>query len=69
MPSNPTSRPERFSILVVWADGVEEYVRQGTRTAVFPSRAHAKEQADFMKIGMEGDPDVESISVVFAPKE
>lgn len=44
-----------FAIKVIWADGEEEYVKQGTgtETARFTSRARAEEQAEFMKMGMD----------------
>jgi hypothetical protein len=57
-----------FAILVVWADGTEEYLKEGVETARFTSRERAEKQRDFMKIGMDGDEDVESISVVKYPE-
>jgi hypothetical protein len=57
-----------FAIKVIWADGEEEYVKQGTETARFTSRARAKEQAEFMKMGMDDD-EVQSINVVPYPRK
>lgn len=58
----------KFAILVIWSDGEEEYLHQGlgTTPAMFTSKQHAREQADFMRIGMEGD--CQSINVVPYPK-
>lgn len=55
----------RYSVLVVWLDGEREYLKQGSRTAIFSSRSRAEEQRDFMLEGMEED--VQSINVVPAP--
>jgi hypothetical protein len=57
----------KYAIMVVWSDGSDEYVKEGSRIASFPSRARAKEQVSFMKIGMDGDEDVQSISIVRFP--
>lgn len=61
----------RYAILVIWKDGSEEYVvhyRVGEpgQVAIYPSRRKAEEQADFMRIGMEGD--CQSINVVHYKK-
>jgi len=55
----------RFAVLVIWKDGEEEYLREGSRVAVFSARSRAEDQADFMRMGMEDE--VQSINVVKAP--
>jgi len=57
-----------FAVLVVWNDGDEEYLKDGmsTKPARFTSRQQAKEQADFMKMGM--DDECQSINVVPYPR-
>ena len=56
---------ERFAILVIWKDGEEEYLKEGTAIARFSSRKKAVEQTNFMQIGMEDD--CQSINVVPYP--
>jgi hypothetical protein len=58
-----------FAVLVIWEDGEEEYLKEGTSTrpARFSSRKHAKEQAEFMKMGMDGE--YQSINVVPYPPQ
>lgn len=55
----------RWSILVVWNDGTEEYVKRGAEVARFTKR-QAQEQKEFMLMGMDGD--CQSINVVRAPR-
>ena len=57
-----------WAILVVWMNGEEEYVKQGigTEIARFTKR-QAQEQREFLWMGMEGDPDVQSVNVVRYP--
>ena len=55
-----------WAILVIYADGSQEYVKQGEAVARFP-KAEAKHQLEFMRIGMEGDPDIQSMNIVKAP--
>lgn len=57
----------KFAIKVIWADGSEEYVKQGAETAQFSTRAKAIEKADFFKMGMD-DGECQSINVVPYPK-
>lgn len=56
-----------YCVLVVWTDGTEEFLKQGLgdKPAIFHSRKEAKEQADFVKMGMDDD-ECESVSVVSA---
>lgn len=56
-----------FSILVIWPDGEQEYVKEGARIAVFLSRKGAESWRDFMLEGIADE--VQSINVVPAPKE
>jgi hypothetical protein len=58
----------RFAIKVIWADGNEEYLKQGMGSSVaqFNSQRDAKEQADFMKMGMDAD-EIQSINIVPYP--
>lgn len=60
----------RYAIKVVWADGDEEYLKLGQSRvpAVFPNRQRAKEQADFMLMGMDQG-ECQSINVVPYPKK
>ncbi len=53
-----------YAILVVWKDGNEEYLKEGysDKPAIFLSKSSAKEQAEFMYMGMEEE--VQSINVV-----
>lgn len=63
--------PEQFAIKVIWSDGEEEFLKEGlsaTKVAKFSSRKQAQSQADFMKIGMDGDDDVQSVNVVTYPR-
>jgi hypothetical protein len=55
----------KYAILVVWLDGVEEYVKQGSDVAIFHSKRAADEQAEFMRMGMEDE--CQSINVVQYP--
>ena len=59
-------KSQRWAVLVVWENGEEEYLKQGLGSAVatFTKQA-ARDQVEFMKIGMEGD--CQSINVVPAP--
>ncbi len=58
-----------WAILVVWSNGEEEYVKQGIGTEVARfTKAEAVEQREFLWMGMEGDPDVQSVNVVRYPK-
>ena len=55
----------KFAILVVWSNGEEEYVKQGlSDTIALFTKREAEKQVEFMKIGMDGDPDMQTISVV-----
>lgn len=58
----------KWAIEVVWNDGESEFLRRGTAPsgpiATFSSRSRAEEQADFMRVGMDG---VQSINVVKYP--
>lgn len=56
----------RYFILVVWKDGSSEWLKEGSRRAVFHGCKAATQQRDFMLIGMEGD--VQGINVVAARK-
>lgn len=58
-----------YAILVTYANGDEEYVNQGLgeTPARFFNRREAKELSDFLKIGMDGDPDVDDIAIVPYP--
>ena len=56
----------RYFILVVWKNGGCEWLKEGDRRAVFTSHKAAKEQRDFMMIGMEDE--VQSINTVAAGK-
>jgi hypothetical protein len=54
-----------YAILVTWLDGEEEYLKEGlsgTVIARFHSRKEAKEQKEFMLMGMSDE--VDSIDVV-----
>ena len=56
-----------FAILVIWADGEQEYLKQGVAHVVrFSSRKRAQEQREFMLMGM--DEDVQSVNVVPFPR-
>lgn len=55
----------RYAVKVIWKDGEEEYLKAGTRVAIFSAKSRAEEQAEFMRMGMD---DVQSINVVQAPK-
>lgn len=55
-----------WAIKVIWDDGEDEYLKQGSRVAVFPSRERAQEMRDFMMEGMSDE--CQSINVVPAPK-
>lgn len=63
---------ERYGVLVIYSDGSEEWMRVGSHGGG-PIARHSKKKAealaDFMRIGMEGDPDIQSINVVTAPVE
>lgn len=50
-----------YKILVVWKNGDEEYLQQGNRDAIFTSKKAAEDQAEFMRMGVEG---TDSIKVV-----
>ena len=55
-----------YSILVVWKDGTAEYIKEGISTEIARlTRKKAQQQADFLKIGIDGD--CHSINVVHAP--
>lgn len=55
-----------YAIKVIWNDGSEEYLKDSSgEPARFRNRNQAKNQVDFMKIGMEGD--CQSINVVSYP--
>lgn len=56
-----------FAIKVVWLDGEEEFLKEGSRVARFANRKRAEEQRDFMKAGMSDE--VQSINVVHYPME
>lgn len=58
----------KFAIKVVWADGEEEYLKlgQSTTPAPYTSRQRAKEQVEFMRMGMD-DGECQSINVVPYP--
>ena len=58
---------QQWAILVVWKYGGCEYVKSGSRTAVFSSRRKAREMSDFMLGGMADE--VQSMNVVQAPQE
>lgn len=55
-----------YAIKVIWANGEEEYAKQGTEIARFANRAEAKEMADFMKMGMD-DGELQSVNVIPFP--
>ena len=61
----------RWAVKVVYADGTEGYLNRGPigtgPVATFVARSRAEEQAEFMREGMDGDPDIQSINVVRAP--
>lgn len=56
-----------WAVLVTWLDGEEEYLHEGMgdKTARFTTKLAAKEQRDFMMIGMSDE--VESIEIVRSP--
>jgi gluconate kinase len=56
-----------FAVKVIWLDGDEEYLHEGMseRTARFFTEREAKEQAEFMKMGMSDE--CQSINVVPYP--
>lgn len=60
----------RFAIKVIWADGEEEYLKlgQSTTPASYTSQQRAKEQIEFMRMGMD-DGECQSINVVPYPRE
>lgn len=58
----------KYAIKVIWANGLEEYVKQGVETALFGTRAEAKEKADFFRMGMDYG-ECQSINVVPFPKK
>lgn len=58
-----TKKRRRWKILVVWNNGDEEYVAQGDVDAIFPSKSHAEENAEMLKMGIS---DYQSVSVVRA---
>lgn len=55
----------RWAIKVIWQNGREDYVMAGDHVATY-SKFQAKDQVEFLKVGM--DEDVQSINVVPAPK-
>jgi hypothetical protein len=57
----------RFAIKVIWLDGEEEYLKEGSNVARFANRERAEAQRDFMKEGMEDE--VQSINVVPYPAQ
>ena len=61
------SQLPRYAVLVVWKGGQEEYLKEGNSStpAKYFSFEKAKEQADFMLIGMKED--VQSINAVDYP--
>lgn len=54
----------RWAILVVWDDGEEEYLTDAAGNVAVFTKARAKEQVEFMKIGMD---EYQSINVVARP--
>lgn len=56
-------KQKRWKILVVWKNGDEEFVANGTDDAIFTSKEKAQEVADGFKMGID---DAESVSVVRA---
>lgn len=56
----------RYSIKVIWQDGEEEYLKEGSRPALFANRERADSMRAFMLEGMDPE-DVQSINVVPAP--
>lgn len=60
------SRTRRvWKVLIIYSDGMLCHLQCGNgEPATFRTRRKAQEQADFMKVGMEGDPDVQSVNVV-----
>lgn len=57
----------RFSILVVWDNGTQEWLMEGSRIASFTSRTRAERWRDFMLMGVEDE--VQSINVVPSPPQ
>lgn len=55
-----------YAIKVIWADGEEEYLKQGNKPATYFNRAEAKEQVEFMRMGMD-DGECQSINIVPYP--
>jgi len=57
-----------LAIKVIWADGEEEFLKEGGSHTPFAysSRKKAEEQVEFMKIGMDKD-EFQSINVVPYP--
>lgn len=64
---SPRGATGPFSILVVWLDGEQEYLKEGRSTATFPSRKAAEGWREFMLEGMADE--VQSINVVPTPPE
>lgn len=57
----------KFSVLVVWHDGEQEYLKQGEKIAAFSSSEDAEGWRDFMLEGIADE--VQSINVVPTPSE
>lgn len=55
----------RYNVLVVWADGTEEYVAgiNGRDPAIFTSASAAQEVAEGFRMGMDSR-EVQSVNVV-----
>jgi hypothetical protein len=50
---------------VVWKNGKTDFVQNGDRRAIFPSRTAAAKQADFLRAGISDE--VQSINVLRCP--
>jgi hypothetical protein len=55
-----------WAVKVVWLDGEEEYLAQGSHITRFANRERAEDLRDFLKEGMEDE--VQSINVVHFPE-
>lgn len=65
----PTKRKPadmRYAIKVIWRDGEEEYLKEGSRPATFANRERADSMRAFMLEGMDPE-DIQSINVVPTP--
>ncbi len=69
-PPPPQAKPGRWGVLVIYTDGHEDWMRVG-RSGGGPIARHSKPRAeahaDFLRIGMDGDPDIQSINVAIVP--